>query len=68
VALSSTDTVVEIGCGVGRMTRRLSELAGTVIAADISSRMLELCRRAVADRDNVECLQLPGDGQLLGIP
>jgi SAM-dependent methyltransferase len=60
--------VVEIGCGVGRMTRRLSQLAGRVIAADVSSEMLHRCRLNLADRTNVDYLPVPGDGTLTGIP
>jgi SAM-dependent methyltransferase len=60
--------VLEIGCGVGRMTRRLSELAGRVIATDVSSEMLHRCRRTLADRDNVDYLQVSGDGALAGVP
>jgi SAM-dependent methyltransferase len=61
-------TVIEIGCGVGRMTRRLSELAGRVIAADVSSEMLRRCRLHLTDRSNVDYVLLPGDGALAGVP
>lgn len=46
-------TVLEIGCGMGRMTDRLAELYGAVIALDVSPEMLERARRALAGRDNV---------------
>lgn len=46
-------TVVEIGCGIGRMTRRLSEVYGEVIAVDVSPVMLERAQRNLADRENV---------------
>ena len=45
-ALPRDAAVLEIGCGVGRMTRRLSQLAGRVIATDVSSEMLRRCRSA----------------------
>src|SRR5918993_1944988 len=61
-------TFLEIGCGVGRMTRRLCELAGRVIATDVSSEMLRRCRSSLAGRHNVEHLQVPGDGTLTGVP
>ena len=67
-ALSADTVVVEIGCGPGRMTRRLAELAGRVVATDVSGEMLARCRRSLAGRTNVEYLQLPGDGALAGIP
>jgi SAM-dependent methyltransferase len=60
--------VVEVGCGIGRMTRRLSELGGRVIATDVSSEMLRRCRLNLADRNNVDYLQVPGDGALAGVP
>jgi SAM-dependent methyltransferase len=46
-------SVLEIGCGAGRMTRRLSDLFGQVIALDVSEVMLRHAREALADRDNV---------------
>ena len=67
-ALRREAAVLEIGCGVGRMTRRLSQLAGRVIATDVSSEMLRRCQLNLTDRDNVDYLQVPGDGTLTGIP
>ena len=40
------DTVVEIGCGVGRLTRAIAPEVGRVIALDISERMLAIARQA----------------------
>lgn len=59
-------TLLEIGCGVGRMTRRLAELAGQVIATDVSAEMLTRARHHLADPPNVTLMQLPGDGRLPG--
>ncbi|WP_157155346.1 class I SAM-dependent methyltransferase [Diaminobutyricimonas sp. LJ205] len=64
VALGASDTVVEIGCGAGRMTRRLSELAGSVIATDVSGEMLQRAAANLADHDNVGFIELSGDGDL----
>jgi SAM-dependent methyltransferase len=50
-------SVLEIGCGAGRMTRRLAELFGQVIALDVSAEMLKRAREALADKDNVGFLQ-----------
>lgn len=55
--------VLEIGCGAGRMTRRLSELFGRVIAVDVSEEMLKHARDALADRHNVAFLR--GNGTQL---
>lgn len=46
------DTVVEIGCGVGRLTRAIAPEVGRVIALDISDRMLAIARQA--DLPNAE--------------
>ena len=55
-----SDRVVEIGCGVGRLTRVLSERASSVRALDVSARMLELAKQHNAQLDNVEWLQGSG--------
>lgn len=51
-------TILEPGCGSGRLTKVLSELvgpAGHVIAVDISPKMIEVCGRATKNR-NVRAL------------
>lgn len=40
-------TVVEIGCGVGRLTRAIAPEVGTVLAFDISAEMLDIARSNV---------------------
>lgn len=45
--------VLEIGCGAGRVTRALSSLFGEVHAVDVSSKMVDCAREALADRPNV---------------
>jgi SAM-dependent methyltransferase len=55
-------TVLEIGCGAGRMTRRLSELFGRVIALDVSEEMLKRAQAALTDRHNVAFLHGDGTG------
>jgi SAM-dependent methyltransferase len=59
-----TDAVLEIGCGVGRLTRGLAARAASVRALDVSARMLELARRHNPQLDNVEWIL--GDGTTLG--
>jgi SAM-dependent methyltransferase/GT2 family glycosyltransferase len=54
------DRVVEIGCGVGRLTRPLSELVASVVALDVSSEMLDRARGYNPDAANVEWML--GDG------
>jgi SAM-dependent methyltransferase len=58
-----TDAVIEIGCGVGRLTRPLARQAKLVRALDVSPRMLELAREHNPGLGNVEWLQ--GDGRSL---
>lgn len=55
--------VVEIGCGVGRLTRVISARAASVQALDVSQRMLELARQYNEGLDNVEWIL--GDGASL---
>ncbi|MBK5294779.1 MAG: methyltransferase domain-containing protein, partial [Acidobacteriia bacterium] len=43
-------TVLEIGCGAGRVTRALSEVFGKVYAVDVSPEMVAQAKAALADR------------------
>jgi len=53
-------TVLEIGCGAGRITRALAEIFGTVYAVDISAEMVRQARQAVAGLDHVHVEQNSG--------
>jgi SAM-dependent methyltransferase len=64
LALGPKDTVLEIGSGAGRMTKRLAELSDRVIATDVSGNMLALARKNLAGRTNVTYVELTGDGDL----
>jgi SAM-dependent methyltransferase len=64
VSVGADDVAVEIGCGVGRMTARLADLARTVIATDVSAEMIAHARRNLVHRTNVALLVVPGDGSL----
>ena len=44
-------TVLEIGCGIGRMTARLAEIFGRVVALDVSQVMLDRAAHELAARD-----------------
>jgi SAM-dependent methyltransferase len=63
VRVAPDDRVVEIGCGVGRLTRPLAERALDVRALDVSGRMLELAREHNGALENVTWLL--GDGASL---
>ena len=52
--------VVDIGCGIGRLTRPLAQRAPRVYALDVSNEMLAEARRRNEDLDNVDWLH--GDG------
>ena len=61
VRLARSDRVVEIGCGVGRLTRVIAERAAGVRALDVSERMLERARELNPELANVSWIL--GDGR-----
>ncbi len=67
VAPQPRAAVLEIGCGVGRMTLRLAELFGSVTAVDVSEEMLRRCRDNLRSHSNVIYRLVDGDGFLDGI-
>jgi SAM-dependent methyltransferase len=60
VELMPGQVVLDIGCGIGRLTRPLAREAERVIALDVSREMLERARDLNPDLDNVEWVH--GDG------
>jgi protein-L-isoaspartate O-methyltransferase len=63
VRIEPSDVVLDIGCGVGRLTRVISARAARVYALDISAEMIERARRHHAGLGNVEWIV--GDGKTL---
>lgn len=61
--IEPSDSVLDIGCGVGRMTRPLASRAGRVIGLDVSEEMLARARELNPQLDNVEWMR--GDGTSL---
>jgi len=60
-------SMLEIGCGVGRMTRALARIFGHVTAVDVSPEMIEGARANLRDCPNVTLVL--GDGATLpGVP
>ncbi|MDO8468896.1 MAG: 16S rRNA (adenine(1518)-N(6)/adenine(1519)-N(6))-dimethyltransferase RsmA [Candidatus Peribacter sp.] len=47
--IQSTDTVVEIGPGVGVLTRELLKVAGSVMAIELDERMIPLLRKFIEE-------------------
>lgn len=63
VSIQSSDSVLEIGCGVGRLTRAIAARAAMVTALDVSPRMLEVARTENPTLSNVAWVL--GDGTSL---
>jgi len=69
--LSSDDLVVEVGAGLGTLTRPLAERSGHVLALELDDRLVEILREQLADLPNVEIvhgdvLQFSGSASLPG--
>ncbi len=52
--------LLELGCGVGRMTGAFAQRFGRVVAVDVSGEMLQLGRRYLAGVPNVDWVQVSG--------
>jgi ubiquinone/menaquinone biosynthesis C-methylase UbiE len=63
VAVGSGEVVVDVGCGVGRLTRPLAARAKEVLALDVSSEMVARAREYNPELSNVQWLV--GDGSSL---
>ena len=67
IALELSDHVVEIGCGVGRMTRAIARRVSWVSAIDVAPTMLAMAKAENRELSNVEWIL--GDGtSLTGVP
>src|SRR5437016_12470708 len=53
--LAPTDSVLDVGCGAGWLSRRLAKLVpeGRVVGMDISDEMIRHARRSSVDFDNL---------------
>lgn len=58
--LTPQDTVLEVGPGLGVLTRELAAVAGRVVAVELDGRLLPALRETLAGLDNVELIH--GDG------
>jgi len=64
--LSRRDVVLEIGAGIGNLTRLLAERAGRVIAIESDPRLVEILRDRVEGSGNVEVIR--GDALRVEFP
>jgi SAM-dependent methyltransferase len=55
MCLAATDNVLDVGCGVGWLTRRIAEMVpeGRVVGLDVSDQMIRMARRTSLEHDNV---------------
>jgi SAM-dependent methyltransferase len=63
VRIEPTDVIVDIGCGLGRLSRAMAARASRVIGLDVSQEMIKRARQLNADVPNVEWVV--GDGESL---
>ncbi len=63
VSLRGDEAVIEIGCGIGRLTRAIAPLAASVHALDVSEVMLTRARDYNPQLENVQWIH--GDGSSL---
>jgi len=61
LTLEPSAAVLEIGCGIGRLLKPLSERVARALGVDISGEMIRLGRGALADRPNVRLERTDGD-------
>ena len=62
--LGHTDTIIEVGSGLGVLTKELALRAGRVIAVELDQRLALALRRSLAAFSNVEIVQ----GDILKLP
>jgi 16S rRNA (adenine1518-N6/adenine1519-N6)-dimethyltransferase len=55
--LSASDAVLEVGAGLGALTRVLAAQAGQVLAIELDGQLVEILREELAGLPNVEILQ-----------
>ena len=55
--IKTSDTVLEIGAGLGSLTLLLAEKAGTVLAVELDPSLAKILKRIVAERPNVRIVE-----------
>jgi len=59
-----SDTILEVGAGLGTLTLELARVSGRVIAVEIDRRLVKVLRSRLGGRTNVEIVE----GDILGMP
>jgi len=52
--LSETDRIIEVGPGIGTLTREMGKVAENVLAIEIDKTLIPILKETLADLDNVE--------------
>ena len=52
--LSETDRIIEVGPGIGTLTREMGKVAEIVVAIEIDKTLIPILKETLADLDNVE--------------
>jgi ubiquinone/menaquinone biosynthesis C-methylase UbiE len=60
VGINPTDTIIEIGCRVGRVGKQIASLCRKWIGCDVSPHMLELATHRLEALNNVELHEITG--------
>jgi 16S rRNA (adenine1518-N6/adenine1519-N6)-dimethyltransferase len=55
--LTTDDTVLEIGAGLGTLTEQLAQIAGRVVAVEIDERLMPVLQDTLSNFDNVTLIQ-----------
>ncbi|MGI6566078.1 MAG: 16S rRNA (adenine(1518)-N(6)/adenine(1519)-N(6))-dimethyltransferase RsmA [Firmicutes bacterium] len=55
-AITKADTVIEVGAGIGTLTRALGSTAGRVLSLEVDRRLEPILQETVGDYDNVEII------------
>ncbi|MDR3559901.1 MAG: 16S rRNA (adenine(1518)-N(6)/adenine(1519)-N(6))-dimethyltransferase RsmA [Negativicutes bacterium] len=55
-ALSSTDTVLEIGPGIGTLTQGLAETGAKVVAVELDRRLIDVMTKTLAGYENIRVI------------
>lgn|GEM_PF-578545 len=52
--------LLEIGCGIGRMTKHLADIFGEVYGTDVSAEMIRMARERLHSRPNIRLIETNG--------